>query len=82
MRRVILNSIGQIRDGAVREALKEIQLASADADILDIANAYIITGTFTETRELNVTAPSTANTAAVLATLITDFKRGGQFRTT
>jgi hypothetical protein len=56
--------------------------ATKDADLVDIAQGYIITGTFTETRNLNVTSPTTANLAAVLATLILDFQRGGPNRTT
>lgn len=82
MRRVNLPMAGQIKDPAARAAITEIERASAEVDVLDIASAYTITGTLTETRELNVTAPSTANIAAVLATLITDLKRGGQFRNT
>jgi hypothetical protein len=55
--------------------------ASRDADIVDLGQAYTITGTFTPTRNLNVSSPSLANIAAVLATLISDFKSGGQNRT-
>lgn len=55
--------------------------ASRDADVVDIAQSYTITGTFTETRTLNVSAPTTANIAAVLATLLLDFQRGGPNRT-
>lgn len=56
--------------------------ASRDADLVDIAQGYTITGSFIETRNLNVTSPSTANIAAVLATLILDCQRGGPNRTT
>lgn len=80
MRRVTLSNIGLIKDPSVRAAIEELMLASAENDLLDIANSYTITGTFTETRALNVTAPSLANIAAVLATFIADCKRGGQFR--
>lgn len=82
MRAVTLTSIGQVKDPAVSTALQELQGASQENDILAIMSPYSITGTFTETRALNVTAPTTANIAAVLATIITDLKRGGQFRTT
>lgn len=82
MRRVNPTNLGAIRDPAAREAIREIVTASAEVDLLDIANAYTISGTFTETRTLNVTTPTAANIAAVLATFITDCKRGGQFRTT
>lgn len=56
--------------------------ASRDADLVDIAQAFSITGNFTETRVLNVTSPTTANIAAVLATFLRDCQRGGQNRTT
>lgn len=56
--------------------------ASRDADLVDIAQGYTITGTFTPTRILNVTSPTTANIAAVLATLLSDFQSGGPNRTT
>lgn len=60
----------------------EIIQASQDGDITDIGGAYTITGTFTETRTLNVTSPTLANAVAVLATLILDLQRGGSTRTT
>lgn len=65
--------------GVVR-ALREIENASFDS-IETVADAYTISGTFTETRTLNVTTPSTANLAAVLATIITDLKKRGAKRT-
>lgn len=80
MRRVTLNGIGQIEDLAVRAAIDELMLASAENDLLDIATPFTTNAAFTETRVLNVTAPSLANIAAVLATFIADCKRGGQFR--
>lgn len=82
MRAVTLNSIGTVRDQAVVAALREIQNASQEYDLVSIFAPYSITGSFTETRNLNVTSPTTANLAAVLATIIVDFQRGGQFRTT
>lgn len=56
--------------------------ASQDNDTIDIANAFTISGTYTATRTLNVTSPTLANIAAVLATLIADLQRGGTNRTT
>lgn len=56
--------------------------ASRDADLVDISQAFEITGTFTETRILNVSSPTLANIAAVLATFLADCQRGGQNRTT
>lgn len=55
--------------------------ASKDADLVDIAQGYTFTGTFTPTRDLNVSSPSLANIAAVLATLLSDFQAGGPNRT-
>jgi len=82
MRRVNFNAAGLIKDSAARDAIKAIIKASAEVDTTDIFAPYTITGDFTETRDLNVTTPTLANIAAVLATIITDCKRGGQHRTT
>lgn len=60
----------------------QIQEASQAGDITDIGGAFSITGTFTPTRTLNVTSPTLANVAAVLATLISDLTAGGSNRTT
>lgn len=77
MRPASVNNLGDIK-----AALDEIQRASQEGDTVDIASPYVITGTFTETRALNLTTPTAANIAAVLATLIQDLKRGGNSRTT
>lgn len=66
----------------VQNIFNEIEKASKEADVIEIGQAYTITGSYTETRNLNVTAPTTANIAAVLATLIADLQRGGANRTT
>jgi len=58
----------------VQQALREIENASYE-DIAEVADAFTITGSFTNTRDLNVSSPSTANIAAVLATFISDFKK-------
>lgn len=82
MRRVNLTVLGHIKDPAAQSAIKAIIQASAEVDTTDIFAPYSITGTFTETRILNVTTPTLANIAAVLATIITDCQRGGSTRTT
>lgn len=74
--------IGRVQDHGVHDALREIELASAEWNTVDIVAPYIVSGTFTETRTLNVTAPTIANIAAVLATLIKDMQRGGESRST
>lgn len=82
MRRVNPSSIGFIKDQAARDAIKEIVGASAEVDLLDIANAFTITGTFSELRTLNVGTSTLAQTQAFIATFINDCKRGGQHRST
>ena len=61
-------------------ALRTIETASNE-DALDLARDYGASGSFTETRQVNVTSPSAANLAAVLATLLADLRRGGTKRT-
>lgn len=58
------------------EALREIERASYE-DIAEIADSYNVTGTLTETRDLDVDTPTAANIAAVLGTLIADLKKRG-----
>ena len=82
MRRVNLSSLGLVQDQAARDALRSIELASAEVDITDIANAFTVSGSYTKTRTLNVTSPTLANAVAVLATFIDDCKRGGTNRST
>lgn len=66
----------------VQRIFNMIFSASRDADLVDIAGGYTISGTFTETRTLNVSSPTTANLAAVFATFLLDCQRGGPNRTT
>ena len=61
-------------------ALNEIERASHENDIVDIAQAFTVSG-FTQTLVLNSTAPTLANTNAVLATLINLMQKGGLHRT-
>lgn len=83
MRTVYISPIlGRIKDPAAAEALREIELASAEVNITDIAAAFVIEGTYTETRTLNVGVSTLAQTQAFIATLINDFKRGGSNRST
>lgn len=82
MRRVTLPGLGMVKDPAALNALKEIQLASGEVDLTDIANAFTVSGAYTRTTTLNVTAPTAANIAAFLATFIDDCKRGGANRST
>lgn len=81
MRKLFMGNVSNMPND-IQALFNEIIQASQDADVTDIGGAYTITGSFTETRTLNVTAPTTANIAAVLATLILDLQRGGSTRTT
>jgi hypothetical protein len=78
----IAGFIGLIKDYATRDALKEVELASAEFNLVDIAAPFVITGAYTETRELEPGVSTLAETQAFLATLIDDLKRGGQSRST
>lgn len=83
MRRVDMSAtIGRVRDPAAKEALREIELASAEFNVVDIAIAFEITGSYTETRTLNVGVSTLAQTQAFIATLINDLQRGGESRST
>ena len=74
--------VGRVRDPAVAEALTEIERASNEFNLLDIAQGFTITGTYTETREMEVGVSTLAETQAFIATFINDCKRGGAFRST
>lgn len=66
----------------IQALFNQIVQASQSGDIVDIASAFTLTGTLVPTRNLNVTSPTVANVAAVLATLLADLKAGGSNRTT
>lgn len=66
----------------LEDAVRNLAGASTDQNPVDIASEYTITGTLTPTRSIDVTTPTAANIAAVLATLISDLQKGGSTRTT
>lgn len=77
MRPVSLGS--PLKDGDLHwmmRALREIENASYE-DTSEVADAFTISGTLTETRTLDVDSPTASNIAAVLATFIADLKRRG-----
>lgn len=78
----ISNIIGRVKDPATADALKEIELASAEFNLLDIANAFTITGVYTRRTTLDVGVSTLAETQEFIATLIDDLKRGGENRST
>lgn len=65
-----------------RECFRELERASHEGDLTEIAQNYTLSGTLTPTRTLNLTSPTAANIAAVLGTFISDLKKGGSNRTT
>ncbi len=81
MRRVNLNT-GLVRDPAARDLFKEVELASGEQNLVDIAMAFDIEGDYTETRILHVGTSTLEETQAFIATLIADLKRGGKSRST
>lgn len=76
MRPVTVNS------SDIKSALEEIQRASHENDTVEIAQNFILSGTLTPTYTLNLAAPTAANIAAVLGTLILALQKGGINRTT
>lgn len=83
MRRIDISpTIGRVQDPAARDAFREIELASAEWNTVDIATSFEITGSYTETRTLNVGVSTLAETQAFIATLVNDLKRGGESRST
>lgn len=67
---------------AIQRIFNMIFAASRDADLVDIAQGFTITGTFTETRTLDVSTATATDVATVLATFLLDCQRGGATRTT
>jgi len=75
MRRVTLNP------NDVAGSLREIERASQENDIVEIAQNFSFDAAVTQTLALAVASPTLANTNAVLATLIDLLKKGGLNRT-
>lgn len=63
-------------------AIRNIERASNENDIVTIAQAFTISAAFTNTRTLDPSAATLAHVRTVLATLISDMQKGGAFRTT
>lgn len=81
MRRIDLNT-GFVRDPAAAALFREIMLASGEQNIVDIAAAFVVDGSYPETRELHVGTSTLEETQAFIATLIDDLRRGGSNRST
>lgn len=81
MRKLALGTPARLDDAAwAVRALKQIEQASyEDAEL--IFDDYTITGTFTDTRTLDVATATLADLIAFVATLVTDLQKRGQNRT-
>jgi hypothetical protein len=73
-------SADQKLDWIIR-SLREIENASAE-DAIAVADSYSANSTFTPTRQVNVTSPTAANIAAVLASLLVDLRKRGVKKST
>jgi hypothetical protein len=62
-------------------SLREIENASVE-DAIAVADSYSANSTFTPTRQLNVTAPTAANIAAVFASFLGDLRKRGVKKST
>jgi hypothetical protein len=82
-------SLGPLPPGAgtdqkldwIIRSLREIENASAE-DAIAVADSYSANSTFTITRQLNVTSPTAANIAAVLASFLADLRKRGVKKST
>jgi hypothetical protein len=87
VRKVTISSSPTSPDPKVQAAFLEKQVrmlaqASQENDVVDIASAFTITGTYTTTRSLNASTAALADVINVFCTLLADLKAGGQNRTT
>ena len=73
-------SADQKLDWIIR-SLREIENASAE-DAIAVADSYSANSTFTPTRQVNVTSPTAANIAAVLASFLADLRKRGVKKST
>lgn len=72
-----------INPNNVQASLTEIERASHEADLVEIAQNFTVdNAAFTEGFQVHTNSPSLANLAQVLATLITVMRKGGLNRTT
>jgi hypothetical protein len=67
-------------DRFVLEALREIEKASAEADVGQVADAFTLSN-FTATRTLDAATATASDVANVLATFISDLQKRGTKRT-
>ena len=82
-------SLGPLPPGATIEqtlewlvrAVREFENASTE-DPIAVADSYSANATFTTTRQLNVTSPTAANIAAVLASFFADLRKRGVHKST
>ena len=66
----------------IQASFNEIEAASHEGDLVETAQNFSFTGSLTPTLNLNLSAPTAANIAAVLGTLLEIMQKGGINRTT
>ena len=66
---------------SLRESLREIENASAE-DAIAVADSYGANSTYPTTRQLNVTAPTASNIAAVFSGFFADLRKRGVKKST
>jgi hypothetical protein len=82
-------SLGPLPPGASTEqtldwlirAVREFENASTE-DPIAVADSYGANSAFTVTRQVNVTSPTAANIAAVLASFLADLRKRGIHKST
>jgi hypothetical protein len=82
MRPVTAPQTSQIKDMATKASIQELERASHEADITEMAQNFTFDASFTQTLALTVSSPTLANTNLVLATLLQMMQKGGLNRTT
>lgn len=76
MRPVTINS------NDVHASLVELERASHENDVNEIANNFTVSGSYTAARSFDATAATLAELRIIVATLLTDLQKGGLNRTT
>lgn len=75
--------IGNTKDrlADIERAIRAIEAASYEHNVLDIGAAFELTGTITESHTIDAGTGTAAEVRNILVTLLSDMKRGGATRT-
>lgn len=65
-----------------QSALQEIERASHENDVGEIANNFVLSGAYTANRSFDASAATLAELRVIVATLLADLQKGGMNRTT